>query len=312
MQSSDGKIHFSCNECGTKFVATTEQAGKSGECKNCGSPIAVPTPKATQTKRTETSDSPKKRYGLVAFVLALIIIGWVIGAFFGKDIEPNKSTKSEKSATERKSSTKSSSRSSVQGFDDYRVNVRKSGKLTVCQVTFNSLPPTSDIAAEVVRNAVEILVKKDGSREILAMAFNASGDALPRRQYGGALTYKPSDGQILTMDERSGLQATEGGEGTYYVRVEDSRTARGITPVRKWSNVSVVFPNEPSGTEVKAAVLKEMEKLKPRGLDLNIYIYTGDKSNKITWKQIIAPNGNFMVVDYVAMTGEISPNWSWD
>ena len=26
----------------------------------------------------------------------MIIIGWVIGAFFGKDIEPNKSTKSEK------------------------------------------------------------------------------------------------------------------------------------------------------------------------------------------------------------------------
>ncbi len=106
MLSSDGKIHFSCNECGTKFVATTDQAGKSAKCKNCGSLIAVPKPKTTPTGRTETSDSPKKRYGLVAFVLALIIIGWVIGAFFGKDIEPNKSTKSEKSATERKSTTK--------------------------------------------------------------------------------------------------------------------------------------------------------------------------------------------------------------
>ncbi len=42
MHGSDGKIHFFCNECGTKFVATTDQAGKSGECKNCGSPISVP------------------------------------------------------------------------------------------------------------------------------------------------------------------------------------------------------------------------------------------------------------------------------
>jgi len=42
MQSSDGKIHFSCNECGTKFVATTDQAGKSGKCKNCGGRISVP------------------------------------------------------------------------------------------------------------------------------------------------------------------------------------------------------------------------------------------------------------------------------
>lgn len=201
---------------------------------------------------------------------------------------------------------------SVQGFDDYSVNVQKSGRLTVCQVTFTSLPPTTDIAAEVVRNAVQLLVKKDGSREILAMAFNASGDALPETQYGGALTYKPSDGQILTMDERSGLQATEGDEGTYYVRVEDSRTARGITPVRKWYNASIVFPNEPSVTELKAAAFKEIQKLKPHGLDVNVYIYTGDRSNKITWKQIKAPNGNFMAVDYIATTGEISANWDWD
>ena len=42
MLSTDGKIHFSCNECGTKFVATIHQAGKPGNCKNCGSPISVP------------------------------------------------------------------------------------------------------------------------------------------------------------------------------------------------------------------------------------------------------------------------------
>lgn len=200
----------------------------------------------------------------------------------------------------------------VQGFNDYSVNVEKFGTLTVCQVFFNSLPPTSDIAAEVVRNAVEMLVTKDGSREILAKAFNASGDALPKTQYGGELTYNPGDGQILTMDERLGLQATERDEGTYYVRVEDSRTARGIRPMRRWYNASIVFPSDPSGAEVNAAVLKEIEKLNPRGLDVTVYIYTGDKSNKITWKQVTAPNGNFMVVGYIATTGEISPNWNWD
>ena len=80
MLSSDGKIHFSCNECGTKFVATTEQVGKSGKCKNCGSPIAVPTPKATQTKCTETSDSKtvaeeptKKRVVVGGFFLLIIL-----------------------------------------------------------------------------------------------------------------------------------------------------------------------------------------------------------------------------------------------
>ena len=134
------------------------------------------------------------------------------------------------------------------------------------------------------------------------MALNRSGDLLPEIQYGGALTYDPNDGQILTKDERNGVRTTEGDEGTYYVRVEE----------RQWYNTFIVFPNEPSGTEVKVAVLKGIEKLKPRGLDVIVYIYTGNKSNKITWRQIKAPNDNFMEVEYVATSGEISPNWSWD
>jgi len=39
--SDDGKIHFLCDECGTKFVATKEQIGKAGKCNNCGAPILV-------------------------------------------------------------------------------------------------------------------------------------------------------------------------------------------------------------------------------------------------------------------------------
>jgi hypothetical protein len=201
---------------------------------------------------------------------------------------------------------------SPRDFADYRMDVQETSELTVCQVTFNSMPPTHEIAARIVRNAVETQVKRDGSREILAMAFNAHGEALPDTHYGGPLTYAPSDGQILPMDIRKGLQTTERNEGTYYVRVEDHRTLEGITPVRMLYSVSIVFPNEPSETKVKSAVLKEIEKLKPRGLDVNIYIYKGDKSNKITWEQAQAPNGNFMAVDYVAAVGEISPNWSWD
>ena len=34
--SSERKVHFSCNECGKKFVATKDKAGESGKCNNCG------------------------------------------------------------------------------------------------------------------------------------------------------------------------------------------------------------------------------------------------------------------------------------
>jgi len=39
--SDDGKIHFLCDKCGTKFVTTKDQIGKSGKCNNCGAPILV-------------------------------------------------------------------------------------------------------------------------------------------------------------------------------------------------------------------------------------------------------------------------------
>lgn len=97
----------------------------------------------------------------------------------------------------------------LQAFHDYYMEVRNVEELTICNVTFTSLPPTPEIAGGFLRDAVEALVKKDGSREILAFAFNASGDALPDTHYGGPLIYMPSDGQILPMDERRGLQATE-------------------------------------------------------------------------------------------------------
>lgn len=41
-EKTPNKIHFSCDKCGTKFVAAKEQLGKPGKCNNCGAPILVP------------------------------------------------------------------------------------------------------------------------------------------------------------------------------------------------------------------------------------------------------------------------------
>ena len=104
------KVSFSCNDCGTRYTALPEQAGKKGACKNCGSEIVVPTQETN--KDFNKSDarvrlSPKKKYSFVKYILALVIAVWIIGTFL-MDTEPNKSTKPEKSPTptERKSTTK--------------------------------------------------------------------------------------------------------------------------------------------------------------------------------------------------------------
>lgn len=195
-------------------------------------------------------------------------------------------------------------------FYDYHVRMEKHEDMTTCQVFFNSLPQTSNIASRIMRNIAEQAVKMNSSRDILVMAFDASGKTLPDIQYGGPLTYKASDGKIQTFLEMDNLIVIERDESTYFVRIEERRTAKGITPVQEAYWAYIVFPNKPTGLEGRTAVLKEIGKLKLRRNDIHLYIYLGVKSNKITWKQVKAPNGKFMAVDYLADTDEI--RWNWD
>jgi hypothetical protein len=270
-------------------------------CRECGGQVS------SRAKACPQCGAPVKRkahpiVGALAFLLVVAVCAGICTQAFKVEDKPARQKHHEIDGI------------AVEGFDDYTVRVEADAaapELTLCQVTFNTLPRTSDIAAAVVRNAVEQLVEDNGSREILGMAFNLSGDALPDTQYGGALLYSPTDGQIRRMDERSALQDVEVDEGPYSVRIKEGRTAKGITPQRSWYNVSIVFQDKPAAKEIRAAVLKQIDKLKSRGLDIKLYVYRGDKSNRITWKQIKGPNGRFMAVDYVAATREVSPNWDW-
>jgi len=91
----------------------------------------------------------------------------------------------------------------IEGFSDYSVLAEKWHELeglTVCQVTFYSLP-SSEIAAKVVRNAVEELVEENSNREILAMAFDILGDTLPSDYYKGPLAYRPEYERIERLEK---------------------------------------------------------------------------------------------------------------
>jgi len=202
--------------------------------------------------------------------------------------------------------------SQVQVQRDYQVTAEKSDGIVICQVTFLKVPSKSSDAAAIVRKAVEDLVKKDPSFEILAMAFNQGGEALADTKYGGPLVYKPTDKKILTMDERSGKKIVEIDEGIYFIKSEDKRTAKGITPVRRWVTLSIIFKSKPSNSEIRNIAEREIEKLKKRSLDINIYIYLGNKDNPGSWNQIQASNGNYMNVDYKVGTGKTKANWDWD
>lgn len=194
-------------------------------------------------------------------------------------------------------------------FENYGVDVEEFEELTVCKVTFNSLPSTSEIAAGILRNEMERLVKDDNNREILGVAFNEAGDALADREYGGPLIYKPHLGQILTEQEDSGLKTTRADRGSYFVKTVEGTTAKGIIPNRRWYSVSIVFSCRPSLDEAKAASVAEIGRLKSRGQDVDVFVFDGDKANGSTWKQVMGPNGKFLVVEYDAATKGTSANW---
>jgi len=195
---------------------------------------------------------------------------------------------------------------------NYQVNVQEYEGILLCNVTFSKVPASSIDAEAIVRGAMKKLVKKDPSFEILGMAFNQEDRALDDIKYGGPLVYKPADGKIMSMDERDGKKIVEADQGTYFIKSKDMRTAKGITPVRRWINLSIVFPSKPSNVEIKNVSKREIEKIKQRRLDINIRIHVGDKDNPGSWDHIQASNGYYMNVDYKVNTDKIKANWNWD
>jgi len=192
---------------------------------------------------------------------------------------------------------------------DYYVETQRNGEITVVQVTFRKLPSSAGVASRIVRQAIEDAVAKDGSREILAMAFNTDGDALADEKYGGSLTYKPNDKSIMTMDQRRGVKVTASNNADYFCETKEDKTFEGIVPARKWLTCQLVFAKSPSGDKFKEAALAEIGKLKNRQLDITIYALVGDKANPATWKQVKADNGKYMKVDYKTTSDSVTTNW---
>ena len=75
--------------------------------------------------------------------------------------------------------------------------------------------------------------------------------------------------------------------------------------------MSLVFPVKPNNLSARLAIEGEIVKLQGKGLDVSVYIHTGDKLNPVTWNQVRAPNGKYMVAEYVASSGETVPLWDW-
>ncbi len=202
--------------------------------------------------------------------------------------------------------------SELRSFTDYTTNVVESGEVLCVNLTFQTMPATTALGADAVAREVKRVVAEHPNRLILGMAFDSTDSALSDNFYGGALEYDPSVGVVMGLDDTRGNWSFERDEDDYLLLATERRTARGIQPVKRWFSVSLVFSDEPNAALARQSMEHEIARLRARGLDINVYVHVGDRSNRATWQQMEAPNGKFMVAHYDASSGATTPLWDWN
>ncbi len=227
-------------------------------------------------------------------MIVLLILGMIgIGYLLSKNV-PTGSTSS---------TTPPSTPSATPAIPDYTVESKDASDLTNVQITFNRLPATQADAARIVRAEMDKAVARDNSKQILAMAFDTSDNALADEKYGGPLVYDPKIGSVKTMRQSEGLKTFNQTRDKYFAKIEEESTAAGIAPVRRWVDVSVVFPNAPTADQFQSAAKAEIDRLRGRHVDITVYGYAGDKDNSASWDQVKSPSGHYMEADYTAADG---------
>jgi hypothetical protein len=182
-------------------------------------------------------------------------------------------------------------------------DVRGGGR--VCNVTFFNKVPPAHTVDKILRNSLELAILVDPSRDILAMAFGGDTE-LSSNQYSGALVYRAAQKRIMPSDDAFGVKTTSRAAPGYFVVLKEDRTAEGITPVRKFLMMTLVFPKTPTRDLAYKAMLTEVERIADRGLDVNAYVMVGNKADPTTWQQMKDTDGAHIFANYEASSRQVT------
>jgi hypothetical protein len=193
----------------------------------------------------------------------------------------------------------------VQKIFEVTFNDVPGGGLSV-NVAFFGQPPPPATVDKILRSTLDSAILLNPSRDILGMAF--VGDAaMNENQYSGAIIYRASDKRVMTMDEYNGVKITGQSNNVYYVETKEEKTLEGITPERRWLDITLVYPTTPSVQDAIAAAIVEAQKASSKGLDENVYVSVGDKNIRTSWNQLQdSDSGNYIFLEYKADEKTIS------
>jgi len=174
----------------------------------------------------------------------------------------------------------------------------------VLELAFYSKMPPPLIVDKILKESLEHAVSIDGTRDILAIAFQGK-NVLAGTQYSGELVYRANQKKIMTMDESRGITNTINDVGPYALQVIENKTAAGIKPERKWLTYSLIYPQEPKLEDAYVATLLEIEKAAHNGIDITAYVEIGDKAIKTARHQMKDPSGGFVFMRFEAASKKV-------
>ncbi|HZF00867.1 MAG TPA: hypothetical protein VE344_03125 [Methylomirabilota bacterium] len=185
----------------------------------------------------------------------------------------------------------------VQKFFEVTFNKVSNGGL-VLDVAFFGQPPPPATVDKILRSALDSAILVNSSNDILAMAF-VGDEAMNENQYFGELVYKAADKRVLTWDEYNGVKKSGQDTEKYYIETKEDKTLEGITPAKRWLDITLVYSTTPSIQDAYDAAVTEATKASSKGLDENVYVSVGDKNTPTSWMQLEDSNtGKYVFIEY--------------
>jgi hypothetical protein len=171
-------------------------------------------------------------------------------------------------------------------------------------LAFYRTPPLPEFVDKLLHNALEVASIVEPTKDILATGF-VGEDTMTSDQYSGSLIYRADVKKIMTMDEYLGVKKAAETRARCHLGVEEEKTLEGIKPERRWLSVSLVYPAQPDRAVAYEDMLTVAKEMAPKGLDVNMYVFVGDKDKNTSWEQVRDSDGAYMFCEYNAKTRKV-------
>jgi len=188
---------------------------------------------------------------------------------------------------------------------DFNVEYQTRGHpVHMCELVFKDSVPDAHKVDALLSKALDLCVTRDGSADILAMAFHNDDVLTDGRDYTGPLIFRKAASRVLTWSEYKGDKTTERNRGDYFLRVETKNGAAN----NKYIVAYVVYSKPPVPERALADIQSVAHEYSGQQLSTTVYAMIGG-TDRLRWRQIAGPHGKFINVEFDPKTRKFYSEW---